>query len=609
MAGLTYGSIAFGYQDTELVGHDAVTDPSGTDYLYTRTTISLRAVLAAGLVPALPGENPGDTAARIEHLLMTPRQPLQYVSADGVSMIVVNSTTDAANGPTPKNCTVRHLFQGSFEVDYTVECHLITCGPATPRSFLSLRWAETTDYDDRWKATKRRTGLLVVRTGFDPDSLRGLMTPGVAKGFRRQASHYSRDETGLRITFTFLDVQLDRSPPYPATKMRGRQAEIITKNGAVRFGEFAMALEAPMGVPKRLLLAAALKVGMSRIHVSGSFVGNGGKMLADGSIVESLDDDKNEVQVTLRWRMKPVAARTKGAADATALGLSNVAISALGVAGLLAIPPTQPNAQGRDMAGVPFAAWLDYPIPGSDPNRAIGGLTRGSADEIRLIAAALNDPCGETAPLNLVEQNLYAGQAPDGGNVTFTSGGPGSPEDYSSLHADPTPGVYDLYELHAIDKDEGGTAVCPSTKTGEKAMKGRVCNSLRVLRLEWTAKRTGGSPVIPSTVPTNSNVVYVGGSVGQENVEVGADGVSLTYVVSGVYDFAYLDNALATVSAPVPPWLNLGPALTEPTLSASLAAWPFPSGPGTVNPFDGSGQSNPGGSSGGGGGGGPPVLP
>jgi hypothetical protein len=625
--GLTYNGVSLSDIQSERIEQESVRDPSGTDQLFTLFRITVRAIVYPGLSPAGVGENPGDAVARVRHMLLQPRQSLTYTTPDGAVLVQAGPGNDAANGPTPIGIpVVTPVTAGSLLVDYTVECHLTDCGAAGNREFLSLRWTEVVTIDEMWRTVKQRNGTLIVRTGVDPDALRFRVTPGVPQGFRRESSRYELNETNLTVRFAFTDRELMRPPPAPALRLRGRQVESTPMPGALRHGEIMLQLDGPKGVNPREMLNAAIRIAMSRVHASGGQVGRGGRMLIGGSIAESLNDDENRVELALRWTMKPVAGRSsgRGLSDASMQTVPNVYLDGLGSGSPVfpPMPPPQPNAQGREMAALPigYASWVGAPLPGSDPKRTIGGLTRGTAPDIRLIAAALNDPCGQTAVIQeLRGGNLWAGVSEDGVmvQVVNTAGEgygppyyPGFADSQDALYGtDSSPGVYDHYELTAIYKDSGGNAVCPSTKEGEKAIQVKVMNSLLTMRLEWTATRTGGTPVFPSVKPTDgSNIVYLGGTIPVGHVDVGGDGVSLVYSASGIFDFAFLDASTVSIAAPVPPWLNLGAAFDEPNQMFAFAAWPFQGVADGANPFTGVGQSPPGGG-GGGGGGGPPVLP
>lgn len=621
--GLTYNGIDLSYVLTERVSQESSRDPSGTDQLYTTFRVDVRAVVAPNVNPANGSEAPGLTVARVRHMLLQPRQSLTYVTPDGAVLVAADGTTDAANGPFPLHCTVSQVTAGSFMVEYSVECRLTDCGAAGDRQYLSLRWSEAVSIDEMWRTVKTRNGTLIVKGGVDADSLRGLVTPGVSKGFRRELARYELNETNLQIRFTFTDREMMRPPPAPAIRCRGRQVESTPMPGAIRHGELSLRLEGPKGVSPRELLNAAIRIGVSRANASGVLVGPGGRMLIGGSVAESLNDDENAVELSLRWKMKPVAQRNagRGLSEGSMQSMPNSFLQGIGNGGLPVFPPPpppQPNAQGRETGALPigYASWVGAPLPGSDPLRAIGGVGRGTAPDIRLIAAALNDPCGQTAVINeLHGGNFWAGFSADGAQVqvlSTTAPGYGPPyyqgqaDDSQALYSDSSPGVYEHYTLTAIYRDSGGNCVLPSTKAGEKGAEVRVCNSQLSMRLEWSASRTGGPPVWPSVSPPDkSNVVYVGGTIPVEHVDVGGDGVSLLYSASGIFDFEFLDASIVAIAAPVPPWLALGAAANEPNSVFGQAQWPF-KGSGGANPFTGQGVSLTGGGSGGGG---PPVLP
>jgi hypothetical protein len=610
--GLYYNGINLSYVLTERVEQESTRDPSGTDQLYTTFRITVRAVVSPNTDPASGAESPGATMARVRHMLLQPRQTLTYQTPDGVSMVSAGPGNDAANGPFPLHCSISQVTQGSFLVDYAVECRLTDCAAADDRDYLSLRWTESVSIDEQWRTVKTRSGVMIVKTGIDADALRLKITPGVPQGFRRESARYELSDNNLQIRFTFVDREMMRPPPAPAIRCRGRQVESTPAwhGGGLRHGEITLQLEGPKGVNPRELLNAGIRIVMSRVNATRAVRSNkSGIALVQTSFAESLDDDQNRVEIQARWKMAPEPQRQagKGQSDAQMQTLPETYLDATGNGNLPVFPPPpppQPNAQGRETAALPIgiASWMGAKLPGSDPHRAIGGLTRGTAPDIRLIAAALNDPCGQTATISQIESNVWAGISSDGAVVQVVDtagpgygppGYPGYSDDQAALYAanEPTPGVWDVYQLTAIYKDSGGNAVCPSTKQGEKAAEIQVCNTLLTMRLEWTVRRTGGPPTYPQVKPPDtSNVRYIGGAITAENVDVAGDGVSLIYSASGIYEYAFLDPTAVSLAAPVPPFLQLGPAANEPNTIFGTARWPF-EGQGGANPFTGSGVS------------------
>jgi hypothetical protein len=91
-----YGSIVLTHVKTESFEQRTEYDPSNTDALWTRTTLTVTGMLAYGLPPATGGETAADTLRRIEHNLMQPRQYLRWQVGSKVVIEVGNKNTGVA---------------------------------------------------------------------------------------------------------------------------------------------------------------------------------------------------------------------------------------------------------------------------------------------------------------------------------------------------------------------------------------------------------------------------------------------------------------------------------------------------------------------------------
>ena len=117
------------------------------------------------------------------------------------------------------------------------------------------------------------------------------------------------------------------------------------------------------------------------------------------------------------------------------------------------------------------------------------------------------------------------------------------------------PGVYDPYPITSQFSDDTGRQVLPATKAGGEAGLIQSPAGLTTLTVEWSVSRTGSPPILPDTATDDPDIVHLRGTVGPEGVDLAADGVTPTYIVSGISHFAFLDRDKAVVEAPVPPFL------------------------------------------------------
>jgi len=630
MAALTYNGIDLSYILTKSIDQGPFYDPSRTDQIYTRIVLRVQSIVSLGTSPASGDADATAIAARIRHMLTRPRRALVYSVGGSTYLNIAEASGrtggDDANGPKPlEGCRVVPCGTASYLVEWGVEVCITDCaaGESTgheSRGYLSLRWTETSTIDANWYTTKRRSGLLIVssRGRDEPDKLRNIVTPGVDQGFRRESAEYSLSEDGLNYRFSFADKQLHRPPPFPATKMSGSMIESVPLPGAKRRGMVHVRLEGPPGVPARDMLNTAIAVCMQRANEGDIYQGKGGKLFVGGSFKESLNDDENAIEVTLEYMMKPSRARQKGKTSTSTIGgiatpgigllpgivanPGNLISPAFGVAssvfGAFSPPPTPTlTTDGKDTGALPInAGWVGKPLFGVDPTRGVAPPTRGMADQVRLIAAALNDPCGT----QLTTQELTPGYTPsemvqtnpDGSTLTVNQLTPDQPpDDLDGKYGDGMPGVWDHYIVRTSYHDDSGKRILPATGTNTSASVVQMHGAYMRCKLEWSVARVGGPPIIPAKETSDPNVVYLYGDVEQPNIEPAADGVSLRHEMSGVYYYGFLNRNAAVVAAPIPQFVQQD--LTRGSPGVLLAASPVGSSGGPAANSAGSPPSGP----------------
>lgn len=608
---ITYNRQDLGYVLTQSIDQSPEYDDSGTDMLYTRTRITVRAIMAANLPPAVGSESAGDVLARVKHVLTLPRCPLTYkaggatifdIQPDGGSTgEITGAPLDDEMGPKVIFCNVTPMGTASFLVNFSVEFRLADCAlpDADAPAYLSNRWTEVVTIDERQLTVRRKTGVLILSSqdsnkpdDDDPDEYRDLVTPAVYPGFRRELAEYSLSPNGLRISYTFLDRELMASPPFNMIRLKGYQSEVTEQGGGKRIGDIYLRGEGEAFTFRRSIFDTLITIAMQRMYQSGPVSDGNGKILITGSVRESLNDDENVVEVHLRWMLKPQRKRTTpnvlggvGKLPPMGGGKDTVQPSPFGPGGLGPLapfaplvpiagagPPVVPNADGNNIAAwstpVP---WLGQQLYGTDDSRTIAPGTRGIAG-IRLAAAALQDPCGQTAEFateELTGDSEQIGTTPDGATVTasVTNSDVDSFGDtdlialYEDEQGPDESGVYEFYELVAAYTDTSGDVVMPPTGVGENANVGtrvKVLGSQVKLRLTYSASRVGARPALPST-DLGDNWVFTKRVRGIDGFTLAADGVSVKYVVSGAMEFTALDADQALESeiiAPIPPFLR-----------------------------------------------------
>ena len=185
----------------------AVYDPSGTNLMLTKTTLTVR-----GLVS-------GDPSV-IRNALMVPRAALNFEFGSGPYTQAKLLTGDDSFGPLPQECDIVMLggsgplclvtFSISFEV-YT--------GCTTSSAVLQFNYARTFSMDEFFLSTITTSGSFTTKPTTNPDSLRGLAWFPIPGGFRRKSPQFMISPDGLTLHFSIVDEEMPGANlPHPIVR-------------------------------------------------------------------------------------------------------------------------------------------------------------------------------------------------------------------------------------------------------------------------------------------------------------------------------------------------------------------------------------------------------
>jgi hypothetical protein len=637
MSQLVYNTVTLSIIKTKEFRQETVYDPSDTDMLFMKFNLTVSAVIAfcpMGISPSNNNDSPTITLNRIRHLLAAPRRSFSMqVNADTLIQVpVVNGIAlDRNNGPKPKLLSIMKLTESTFMVDWSIEiCINDPCaGTSTSEatSYLCNRWSQSVSYDQRWYATKKTTGYMIVASDMtqSADSLRSLVTPIVDDNFIRQNARYTLTDDGLRLNYEFEDKQQYIMPPSPALKATGKVfvATGEGKSAGCRFLKFSMKLEAFPTAPRAMIPNAAgnivITTGNKTEMVTqaltmfknlsdaaggiafGYTIGEDGKpklntnsdqskqFLYSGGVGCDIFD--NVVEVQIHVMLNPVA-------KANSLNVN---------LGFLDQDPYQATT-----GAAPGTPVLFDPLslsPGLAPPPYGPALFPGYPGFVGLVAAKFNDPClqfDERPPAATTEDNTLAGdsdmddlegdESSDAPASTITiiqsgSGGTGSrsspgnlgqtgsdpnssadPEDQLNYYLDETPGVYTVYKIICTYDTDMHIVSLPSCGVGLTAFP-QVANDEMFLTCIWTAEKTGGPPELPPADPIDSNTFLLKKRIEAESIDATEDGAQLTYVYSGRYDYGFADPSIVDILSPIPPFLSNGVAPVVPTDDLADSVW------------------------------------
>lgn len=615
-----YNTVPLGLIDTAEIASRAVNDPlANKDLMYVENTIRMESIVAPGIVPALPGESPAQTMVRVAHLLAQPRRPFVY-AVNGIPLFQSDGL-DPAGGPMPVPPKITQIAAGGFRIEFQIVVCTNECPernfPAPV--WLSLRWTQDQVIDEANYSTIVMTGRLVAAANMlkklkSIDDLRGVVVPPVPPNFIRH-SKYTISADGLTLDFIHTDQEQFIMPPADAVKLKGTARHYFVKGGGKWYAEVNVALEGRKDAPKWRLMATCLSIAFNRLKKAQPLGQQKQKlMILEGSMEESFE--KNGVQV----KLLAITAAPNMAANANAGGLAYAMGAGAGdlviVGGLQQVPVVGPILatgylasqvaaaiqQAREQAKAQAAALQAPPLgivpgdlnqwgspllgcgmPTDPPQAGIGPDLWGNLPQFRLIAAAFRDPCldntvaiAQASKLQSQGEQLQKGDFPRPATlgvgpvrspVTPTYPGqssvlvlngmpPALPVTLKSAY-DQYPGVFEEYTIESEYVYKPNTAVLPRTISGQPGVQVSWANPELSLRSTWSVSKNGGPPTIPSPATRDANTVLVGSAMVPQNVELGADGLTLCYTISGCFDYQFLDPSKVNVTAPLVPWLNL----------------------------------------------------
>lgn len=393
---LSYNGIDLSYPKTETNRNSPGLDPSNSDQLFTSITIKAQAVINLDLAPALVADgDAGGTLARIRHMLTQPRMKMYYdlTSPTGQTgpnpIINLPSGRDDAGGPMPDPDAFSAVYTtpSTILVSWSCTVKLRDCGVQISAP-ISLRWQDTIEFNNKWKATYRRVGVMIV-SSLDSTSVdryrASSVAPLVPPGFARESASYTISKDGLRCDFSFVDGQVRWVPPYPCVDLDITQQENAPSLGGVAKGEIHVRVGGVISANPADMYYWSVVAAMTRLNASRP-LGNGPKFI--GATVFRLMERKDAVDAEFSVSYKATTTATSGAR-----------VRIPGVIRPVVLPPwvgfgTTPRSQFNQYPGPgPQAGYAQFadPVGSLSPGPADG---KGTATAISLFAALLQDPCG-----------------------------------------------------------------------------------------------------------------------------------------------------------------------------------------------------------------------
>lgn len=315
-----YNGITFRHVLTKQIEEESARDPSGTDFLYHRVQITIqgyvhptrslsssqREFYGPNVLPNDAGNDAVAVYRDIHHRLMEPRKSFvmrmgiahfdDTVSGSGAEAVpnpegnpehpdmgkpidgsgsilfeahpATGSTEpyDLANGPNPKKLSITKVIGANcFWVTFTIELCIRGCESASSGYVLSHRWTTSDVRDNNKYLTRQFDGKLILSTAdVNPHSFRGLCTPVLQPGMRRDRMTFVCSEDGLTLSYSITDREIAFAAPAPATSM-SLQHSMAVKDGSTSSGYTTVRLEAPSTARHDELIQLALRLVESRV--------------------------------------------------------------------------------------------------------------------------------------------------------------------------------------------------------------------------------------------------------------------------------------------------------------------------------------------------------
>ncbi len=373
MISYRYNGVFVQLARTTELSFEMMREPYGVDFINTTYDIRVKGFLSEseGQFPGVNGQTKitATTLNAIKARLESPRGTFEYRIGD-VPIVSVPFPPDANLGPYPYPCriTEQGVNSGVWMVECGIKVAVIDCADACAARdpVVSLRWTQTETFDQNWNSNLITDGRVVVRSDLrqNADNFRTQATPPLLNDYIRTVSRYTLDPSGLKLDFHYEDQEVDRLPPFPATKARGTYVVRADFPGFKRVGTVGIHLEGQKGTSRKALLIKAVAMAYSKLQTDQFLQGLDGKPVAPPIIWGRFTEDLFEpiIDIEMSAMMSNIA---KGGFVRGAPGKNVFGTAALG-----ALPFAIPGVAGSGPFGAGFNLGADLVGGGGGFNAA-----------------------------------------------------------------------------------------------------------------------------------------------------------------------------------------------------------------------------------------------
>ncbi len=320
---ITYGPVTLHNVLTRQWEQEVVHDDSGTDILYHKFKLRFESLVHAagyqGGAPAWTAKSTGlgsaiGNFAEVRSWLSRDRQSFQIkmTNESGVDTTVLEAYPTASypahvhrdvnNGPHVTDLQVIHVAGGRcFRLSWAVEVSLVECVLSNQLTavpwILNNRWSVREEMDESQFLSRTVEGTLrlsapVAQLGND---FRGLVVPGLERGFRRAAIEFATDKTGLECTYRVLDRQVHTAAPWPAVKMDITHTEGVAEETKF-YSDVTVRLEGSPDASRGLLITRAIQILEARLRFQITQAGGVKSWILSQMVITETIGDRNVVE-------------------------------------------------------------------------------------------------------------------------------------------------------------------------------------------------------------------------------------------------------------------------------------------------------------------------
>lgn len=606
---IDWGDLRLWNVQTNSINQEQVFDPSGTDIMYSKITISVTGHIREGaatsgirsswvdygddadLPPDFTAQNSSLTTvannwrSRLSfknsfrmwigcddsgnggtlHLFVSP-----YTSKDQGGVKASHSGSygtewfDCNAGPKCLNFNQETNFSAhAFRVSMTFELCVPWCETADDSTKILLnRWSVSDQIDENLFTTRTYHGTLKVANPYiNPNLLREIVLPPLAQGMRRKDMEFNVADDGRSMQYRIVDREAAFACPAPARTWNITHSESVGIGRPLIQTTLHISLTGDRDVSKKDLILLANRIAEEKI--TGLSLANAG----DKSNVVLIDDmtvvdyTSNDAPVRIDFRIQATRARDDG-------------LDFNGAAGDI----------GKDLTGA------DFPIAGYDANLSPDPGHEGRVPFAGAVIAYMRTVCYQMSN-NYVregippdpEESAGVGTYPDGmPEVTVRSVPAGSVTVPDWISTQFKTAVYTHYQVDSVWESSDGRVVLPIAQSSAAYSAGTdtiaVCKlttgwTKRIIRVE--AARLGEPPIIQT--PQNVYTLGSGGStmtltrlstrVSPSTPEKTPDGQDLWTVRA---EFVYACSRPPAIGEDLP--IGIDPSFTGPKSNLAAAA-------------------------------------